>query len=114
MGERRSINEPRHNSLPDLTQSLHRPGALIWAEDFFQAPKRRITMSDTIRLSNIHLGTGAEGRRRLQALRAEAAAQGLYWGGQPSVGRLVVALADELLAHQHQAPVTIEETDDEP
>ena len=69
-------------------------------------------MPDTIRL-NIHLGTGAKGLRRLQALRKEAAAQGFYWGGQPSVGRLVVALADELL-RAHQAPVTIKEADDEP
>lgn len=49
-------------------------------------------------LQPIHLGTGEEGIRRRKALLALAAEAGHSWGGQTSIGRWLVALADERLA----------------
>lgn len=43
----------------------------------------------------IHLGTGAEGELRRMALEAIAATQGHTWDGKPSIGRWLVAQADQ-------------------
>lgn len=43
----------------------------------------------------IHLGSGDLGQQRREALQALAAEKGHYWGGEPSIGRWFVALADE-------------------
>ena len=43
---------------------------------------------------NVHLGKGADGARRLYALRSLAAQAGHYWNGEPSIGRWLSALAD--------------------
>lgn len=46
-------------------------------------------------LQPIHLGTGAQGAKRRKALESLAKEAGYTWGGKPSVGRWLVALADE-------------------
>lgn len=43
----------------------------------------------------IHLGTGQEGELRRMALEAIAATQGYTWNGKPSIGRWLVAQADQ-------------------
>lgn len=43
----------------------------------------------------IHLGTGAQGELRRQALETIAATQGHIWDGKPSIGRWLVAQADQ-------------------
>ena len=48
----------------------------------------------TITIS-VHLGTGDEGELRKQALEAIAASKGHTFDGKPSVGRWLVAQADE-------------------
>lgn len=52
-------------------------------------------LEERIVLQPVHLGTGPEGRRRRLALEKLAAEAGHFWGGKPSVGRWLVALADE-------------------
>lgn len=52
-------------------------------------------LEERIVLQPVHLGTGPEGRRRRQALENLAADAGHFWGGKPSIGRWLVALADE-------------------
>lgn len=51
-------------------------------------------------LNKIHLGSGEEGQRRRDALEAMAAAGGHFWGGKPSIGRWLVALADREQANK--------------
>lgn len=45
----------------------------------------------------VYLGSGEQGRHRLEALRLEATRRGLCWNGKPSLGRLVKAITDDLL-----------------
>lgn len=54
--------------------------------------------SGTVVLPPIHLGKDAEGQRRKEALERLAAQAGHFWGGKPSVGRWLVALADAAVA----------------
>lgn len=51
----------------------------------------------------IHLGTGSEGKLRKKALEAIAATQGHIWHGKPSIGRWLVAQADQWLDDIHHA-----------
>lgn len=44
---------------------------------------------------NIHLGGGVEGKLRKQALEQLAVEAGHVWDGEPSIGRLITALADQ-------------------
>lgn len=53
--------------------------------------------SSYVVLQPIHLGKGQEGQRRKEALESLAVEAGHFWGGQPSIGRWLVALADERL-----------------
>lgn len=53
--------------------------------------------ADHIVLQPVHLGKGEEGQRRRDALEAMAAEAGHFWGGKPSIGRWLVAMADKLL-----------------
>jgi DNA invertase Pin-like site-specific DNA recombinase len=46
---------------------------------------------------NIHLGDDNQGARRKRALERLAAEAGYEWGGNPSVGRWLVGLADQKL-----------------
>lgn len=48
-------------------------------------------------LPPIHLGSGEQGRQRKAALEQIAANEGHVWGGKPSIGRWLVALADSKL-----------------
>ena len=50
----------------------------------------------------IDLGIGERGERRKQALLDLAQADGHEWGGRPSIGRLIVALADEQIERQNE------------
>jgi len=60
-------------------------------------PSRKISVEDMARYHtiNVHLGKGAEGVRRLQALRRLAAEAGYVWNDEPSIGRWLSAVADE-------------------
>lgn len=49
-------------------------------------------------LPPIHLGRGEEGQRRKESLERLAAEAGHFWNGKPSVGRWLVALADQKTA----------------
>jgi hypothetical protein len=49
---------------------------------------------------NIHLGDGNRGMRRKHALERLASEAGYEWGGNPSVGRWLCALADEKLKEE--------------
>lgn len=49
-------------------------------------------------LQPVHLGTGKPGIDRRRALETLAAEAGHLWNGKPSVGRWLVALADEELS----------------
>lgn len=51
---------------------------------------------------NVHLGKGADGARRLYALRSLAGQAGYYWNGEPSIGRWLSALADSHLGPDWQ------------
>lgn len=42
----------------------------------------------------IYLGSGEKGTQRKGALEQLAADHGFFWGNEPSIGRLIVALAD--------------------
>ena len=44
---------------------------------------------------SIHLGTGGQGELRKQALEAQAALAGFTFDGKPSIGRWLVAQADQ-------------------
>lgn len=46
-------------------------------------------------LQPIHLGTGEQGVARRRVLEGLAEEAGYTWGGKPSIGRWLVALADE-------------------
>jgi hypothetical protein len=50
-------------------------------------------MSEYIVLQPVHLGKGREGEQRKLALEHIAAREGHLWGGEPSIGRWLVALA---------------------
>lgn len=52
-------------------------------------------MSEYTVLQPVHLGKGEEGERRKLALEHLAAREGHLWGGEPSIGRWLVALADQ-------------------
>jgi hypothetical protein len=54
-------------------------------------------LSKSVVLQPIHLGTGAQGILRRIALDALAGSAGHWWNGQPSVGRWLVALADQAI-----------------
>jgi hypothetical protein len=46
-------------------------------------------------LQPVHLGTGEQGIERRLALQSLAGQAGCWWGGQPSIGRWLVELADQ-------------------
>lgn len=48
-------------------------------------------------LQKIHLGLDEQGQQRKEALEQIAAREGHFWGGKPSIGRWLVALADKEL-----------------
>jgi len=50
----------------------------------------------------IDLGVGERGEQRKQALLALAEAKGHEWGGRPSIGKLIVALADSELKKEKE------------
>jgi len=52
-------------------------------------------MEDKPVVITIHLGTGAQGELRQKALEAIAATQGHTWNGKASIGRWLVAQADQ-------------------
>lgn len=52
-------------------------------------------MSNYVILQPIHLGSGHLGEARRKALEAIAAEAECFWGGQPSIGRWLIKLADE-------------------
>lgn len=52
-------------------------------------------IDSAIVLQPVHLGTGEIGVARRKALEAVAAEAGHFWGGKPSIGRWIVAVADE-------------------
>ena len=52
----------------------------------------------TIRIPGIDLGKGERGEQRRAALEEMAQERGLTWNNKPSIGRLIVALADEQIA----------------
>ena len=53
--------------------------------------------TEYVRLHAIHLGSGAKGIARRKALEAMAIELGYVWGGRPSMGRMIIALADHKL-----------------
>lgn len=59
-------------------------------------------LDERIVLQPVHLGTGPEGRRRRQALEQLAAEAGHFWGGKPSIGRWLVAMADAQADEQRE------------
>ena len=52
-------------------------------------------MSDYTVLQPVHLGKGVIGSARKEALERLAANNDCFWGGQPSIGRYLIKLADE-------------------
>lgn len=52
-------------------------------------------MSDYTVLQPVHLGSGQLGKARKKALEQLATAADCFWGGQPSIGRYLIKLADE-------------------
>lgn len=52
---------------------------------------------------SVHLGTGGEGELRKQALEALAAQAGHIHNGKPSIGRWLVAQADQWVEQTYQA-----------
>jgi len=52
-------------------------------------------MTDYIVLQPVHLGSGQLGESRKKALKQLAAEADCHWGGQPSIGRYLIKLADE-------------------
>jgi hypothetical protein len=54
-------------------------------------------LSKSVVLQPIHLGTGEQGITRRIALDSLAGSAGHWWNGQPSVGRWLVAMADEAI-----------------
>ena len=52
---------------------------------------------------SVHLGTGGEGELRKQALEALAAQAGHIHNGKPSIGRWLVAQADQWIEQTYQA-----------
>lgn len=55
--------------------------------------------AENVVLQPVHLGKGEEGQRRREALETMAAAAGHFWGGKPSIGRWLVAMADKELVN---------------
>mgnify|MGYP001278166496 CR=1 FL=1 len=68
--------------------------------------KSVLNTTGAIILPPIHLGTGVEGEFRRQALEALAVEAGCEWGGKPSIGRYIVALADAKLRMMQQSTDT--------
>jgi hypothetical protein len=60
------------------------------------------TMTDYIILQPIHLGNGELGRERKKALVALAARSECFWNGEPSIGRWLIALADEFIREEKE------------
>jgi len=50
----------------------------------------------------IDLGIGIKGERRKQALLDLAERENHEWGGKPSIGRLIVAMADDEIERQNE------------
>jgi len=61
-------------------------------------------MTDTTTTTTIliDLGIGERGERRKQALLDLAEREGHEWGGKPSIGRLIVAIADDEIERQNE------------
>lgn len=64
---------------------------LFWGE----CPNCSGASNAPVVLQPIHLGTGMQGAKRRKALESLAKEAGYTWGGKPSIGRWLVALAEE-------------------
>lgn len=51
-------------------------------------------------LGSVHLGSGEEGEERKAALESMANHADCTWGGRPSIGRWLIAMADFFRKHQ--------------
>lgn len=60
-------------------------------------------MGDYVVLQPIHLGSSEKGQRRKQALEALAAEAECFWNNEPSIGRWLIALADEFIIRKENA-----------
>jgi hypothetical protein len=67
-----------------------------------QERKPKMLKSESITIS-VHLGTGDEGELRKQTLEALAAQTGHIHNGKPSIGRWIVAQADQWIEQTYQA-----------
>lgn len=57
-------------------------------------------MTDYIILQPVHLGSGVLGRERKLALEILAAKAECFWGGEPSIGRWLITIADEFIREE--------------
>jgi len=81
----------------DAIEAVHKmyPDAQYFLD--YKLAQRALLDRSNVVLQPIHLGQGAEGQRRKEALEKIAALAGYTWGGKPSIGRWLVALADKEL-----------------
>ena len=59
-------------------------------------------MTETPTTILIDLGIGERGEQRKQALLDLAKRENHEWGGKPSIGRLIVAMADDEIERQNE------------